>query len=491
MKNRKQVVQALLSAAKVLARDLNRIDPKKFYVVVPIYEGHDREMKRVKDIARGVLDGVQGISDKSEIIMNWYGIARNAIIVMDANKLMKMNKLSRIQYDNPHYLASDGLFALYRLWDKDPAEHGSRGVAENFLESASRGIGKSNDDFEIKAIRQSLQETKERLGEALSALSGLKKQMPDEETLDQILRPLSFYLYDAGSYIYRTEEKIDKIEDLLKYSDSDLLNYGKQSIGYLVEDLESLSERIDDNYLRYEQDALDEAKWYAENSNDEDLRKAETIVKAALFGLKSIQKGAVALKSLTDKMEKFKKEANHLLELGELGREAGTYGYIFGKYIDNNREQFKGLRSFAQHLRKAILSSKDVPPYKRERLEAVPDKAWLSYVTNGFKNIGNVYKDEGEWLVKDRKLKIPRGSFLYVSDPLRSDIRRKLEKGELTKVEKEMVHHYAIEKAEELDRAIEKYGFDKHYNVKRINDRKMEDAKSKFFVRQAERRRRS
>ena len=67
--------------------------------------------------------------------------------------------------------------------------------------------------------------------------------------------------------------------------------------------------------------------------------------------------------------------------------------------------------------------------------------------------VARVYGSEGEWLLKDKKLKVPKGSLLYITD------------------------------GKVYDDIIEKYDLDRHYKIKRSDHAKMEKARTKWHVR--------
>jgi hypothetical protein len=99
--------------------------PKLFRVVLTLEDSVD-ELKKRK------LDGVTGISDSREIVMGFLGVARDTVLTMPAKETEKLNKLSRIMYDNPHYLLQDNMAALARVWDKSPSS--MDGVIYNIFE---------------------------------------------------------------------------------------------------------------------------------------------------------------------------------------------------------------------------------------------------------------------------------------------------------------------------------------------------------------------
>lgn len=111
---------------RLVASLIEASTPKKFYLVMPFGSEEPEQQRAVADLSEGVLHGVQGISDTSAIIMQWLGVSRDAILVMDMDKVISLNNLSRVQYNNPNYLTSRGMKPLFRLLDLDPSSQMDR-----------------------------------------------------------------------------------------------------------------------------------------------------------------------------------------------------------------------------------------------------------------------------------------------------------------------------------------------------------------------------
>ena len=75
--------------------------------------------KGAEGLSKGVLDGVIGISGNKNIVTNWLGINRDALLIMPPTETEKLNKLSRIMYDNPYYLLQDNMKALSRIFAQE------------------------------------------------------------------------------------------------------------------------------------------------------------------------------------------------------------------------------------------------------------------------------------------------------------------------------------------------------------------------------------
>lgn len=108
--------------------------PKEFSVAFELYTAElDSRRDSFRHIVKGELPGLQGISADANIKFNWLGMgSRNAMLIMDGKKLIKLNKMTRIMYDNPDYLVSSGLRALARLFGNPHTERGVANTLNNF-----------------------------------------------------------------------------------------------------------------------------------------------------------------------------------------------------------------------------------------------------------------------------------------------------------------------------------------------------------------------
>jgi len=97
--------------------------PKKFFVAFDFKDAY-------KGLKEGEFYGMSGISGSGNIKFNFLGVARDAMLVMDSKKVIDLNNLTRIMYNNPHYLVSNDMDALKRIFS---ARDNTR-VLENILQ---------------------------------------------------------------------------------------------------------------------------------------------------------------------------------------------------------------------------------------------------------------------------------------------------------------------------------------------------------------------
>ena len=112
--------------------------PENFYIVTNYPDSVDIEALR-----SGTLDGVTGISDSGLIVFHFFAVARNVVLKLDGPSVAKDNRLTRVMYDNPHYLVSRNLYALSRIYQKESQWKQGRydGVMHNFLEIFAGQLG--------------------------------------------------------------------------------------------------------------------------------------------------------------------------------------------------------------------------------------------------------------------------------------------------------------------------------------------------------------
>jgi hypothetical protein len=131
-------------AESIKEKSFNKTDIPKYFYLVTSYPD-DLTLDSLK---KGKIEGLTGISGSNLIIPSFMGVARNTILQLDGNETAKLNNLSRIMYDNPHYLVSNGLYPLARLWLKvwdGKIKYG--GVFQNLFDNMKRICKQSHPDL--------------------------------------------------------------------------------------------------------------------------------------------------------------------------------------------------------------------------------------------------------------------------------------------------------------------------------------------------------
>jgi hypothetical protein len=115
--------------------------PKYFYLIgnITTYDGEKWVSNEIAEqLSKLSIDGITGISSQEIIIPQFMGVARDMILVMDGTSVIKENKLTRVMYDNPEYLASNNMAALKRIWNRDQNSPNSK-IATNLMQYLAVG----------------------------------------------------------------------------------------------------------------------------------------------------------------------------------------------------------------------------------------------------------------------------------------------------------------------------------------------------------------
>lgn len=98
--------------------------PSRVFLAINFDVGYDEEDKRLENTIKSLLDGklvgvkgVGGTDSIKEMIIDW-GNMRSLLIIMNSSDFLKINKASRVMYDNADYLVSNGMYALRRLYNE-------------------------------------------------------------------------------------------------------------------------------------------------------------------------------------------------------------------------------------------------------------------------------------------------------------------------------------------------------------------------------------
>jgi hypothetical protein len=118
--------------------------PDKYFVAGSFSKYHPDVPKQLANLE---LSGMSGVSSSENIIRDFFGVAREMLLVMDGYHFEKLNKLSRVQYNNPEYLTNNNLNALLRLWSHKPEEFKSnwdsiRTKLSSYLRNAAESLTK-------------------------------------------------------------------------------------------------------------------------------------------------------------------------------------------------------------------------------------------------------------------------------------------------------------------------------------------------------------
>jgi len=113
-------------------------------------------------------------------------------------------------------------------------------------------------------------------------------------------------------------------------------------------------------------------------------------------------------------------------------------------------------------------------------------KDWEKSIIEGLKHVAEVYGDEGEWLIKDKKLKIPsKSKLLVLKSPLNLDRSEFMEQTNSKYLGKdfEKVYQQYVKKHSPQVALIKKYGLDKKYKVIYLDGKDFRKIKVRYLDR--------
>lgn len=448
----------------VSAKDVGRTIPKKFFVVMPF--GTDNySLRASKDIASGVLNGVQGISDRAEIIMQWYGMARDAVLSMDGEELVKLNNLSRVQYENPEYLVSNGMAALYRIFAKDKdTKYGPRSLADNL---AGHIGGSLKEKPMVSGLAREALAIADRLVKASASLESAIEALPsDPDDRKQVLREAQLYDEDL-KYLQRQLRKVEEYaRSFYEYIKDGRFNKSTVELYLSYDNYDAVVRTIGE--------ALSSSDQAISNVIDWGFDSGVVASMAKLFdAMAEVQKELNAVSVLRDKAFELLSSVSeyasirYKAERGDLTRvlEQASVGF----------PSVKTVRGLAALIHKHAQSDAD--------LKELTIPKWEKLLRMALESVARIYKSEGEWLVKDRTLRIPKGSTLWITRyPLPPEVEEKIKNGTLTELDR-FSHRWAIDANERLDGLIKDLNLEQRYTVRRIDKTKFDEARSKWASR--------
>lgn len=446
---------------RITGTDKGRVIPKRFFVVTP-FGAHSSEAKAVTDISKGVLRGVKGISDKAEIIMQWFGVARDAVLAMDGPELVRLNKLSRVQYDNPDYLVSNGLDALYRIFAKNREEkYGPQGLAGNLAEYIGIGIKKAFKEEGLQA--EALQLSKDLTAASLAIDEAAAKLPEDEDDRKAILRQAEVDEGDLRFLDKRLRKASEYTELFSEYKTREGVT---QRVVDLYLDPSDYFVHSFKDFRKERQRFLEDAEYYG--FNPDQLLAFDGLLDAIHKALDTIDRIGDLKAKATEFITKKSRHAGiaYYAERGDL-REVLQEAFQHTRNINT-------VRGLARLVAQAAQKSKN--------LNDVTLEDWDELIRNGLKHVGAVYGNEGEWLVKDETLRIPPGSQLWISKiVLPPDVEARRIAGETTKLDG-FSYGYAIKSNDDVDKTIDDNNLKHKYKLSRIDKKKFDEARQKWYI---------
>jgi hypothetical protein len=120
--------------------------PGSFWLIFDLDAAYGLEA--IEQLGAGELKGVRGISADRRIVLSWLDVGRNAALLMPGAETVRLNSLSRVMYDNPHYLVQSDLRVLRRLYNKQEGQRGSQQVMLQLGDRVKQVLASSSDKQE-------------------------------------------------------------------------------------------------------------------------------------------------------------------------------------------------------------------------------------------------------------------------------------------------------------------------------------------------------
>jgi len=201
--------------------------PKHFYMVTELPETSDRW----EQLAKGKLEGVAGVSGSSLIMVYFHAIG-DTILKIPGQALVEANKVSRVLYEKPEYLASKGLEAVYRIANADTdTPTGHFAVADRLFSLFFGGGNRAAAD----ALQKELASGKEYGAKWSSEYGFLRELYFNSDALQQVAKQLE-----------KGRAQVRSVKDLAR-----ILKKGVESIdAYDLSKLRSRGDASDALYYR-------------------------------------------------------------------------------------------------------------------------------------------------------------------------------------------------------------------------------------------------
>ena len=462
---------------KIKAADPGRVIPKKFYVAMPFDANPEyRDHHLLQGIANGVLEGIRGISETAEIIMQWYGIARDAVLVMDGPELVKLNNLSRVQYHNPEYFLSNNMAALRRILDSKDDKYYPRHVAGVVFDYVLTYVGSpakaKSGEAPVKEFIDKFTKHVTDLQKAWkSFLNESGEHATDPEDAKYMLRQTSL---DTSEVTYL----LDKVcASILESMDAILDRIGRseletKSVGYYFRELEQTGtlNNFDDAFKQ-----SDEAIEYAMSSyGDIEAARLSHLMDSLVTIIEDIR----GMAELRDELLQITDNYAKMSQLRYKLQDSGVRDFFEETFGSPEAKKAQTVKALA-----AVFYAKDKERKSRKLDIDLP--TWEQIIRGGLQRLGKIYSSEGEWIVKDKKLIIPKGSVLFISKPedrVPEDVKQRYAAGEPTGADL-FLWRFELERSKLLEDTIKDLGFAKRYRVMRIDQKKFDEARSKWHVR--------
>jgi hypothetical protein len=102
----------------LIEKSFTQADIPRVFRVAMEWGYEDKQFETLKQLEKMQLKGLTGISDAGDLTFQWIGAGRDILLIMNGQELVDNNKISRFLYDNPHYMLSNNMKWLRRMYQR-------------------------------------------------------------------------------------------------------------------------------------------------------------------------------------------------------------------------------------------------------------------------------------------------------------------------------------------------------------------------------------
>ena len=209
-------------------KSFSPVDIPRTFRVAMEWGYDDKAFVTLKQLEKMELKGLSGISDAGDLMFQWIGAGRDILLIMNGPQIVEQNKISRFLYDNPHYMLSNNMKWLRRMYQREEGQD-NRGVLFNLNEHVFHALRERGHitkyDIDYSAPYQTMADAKSIVKTA--KINGVKDYIKHFRRTYNIVAKEELESKEWGSKVFSREEGFKEIFD--KISDSEFAGIVKQA----------------------------------------------------------------------------------------------------------------------------------------------------------------------------------------------------------------------------------------------------------------------
>ena len=203
------------------------VDVPRVFRVAMEWGYDDKAFETLKQLEKMELKGLTGISDAGDLTFQWIGAGRDILLVMNGQEVVENNKISRFLYDNPHYMLSNNMKWLRRMYQRREGED-NRGVLFNLNEHVFKALARHGHitDYDIR-YSAPYQTMADAPMVKTAKINGVKDYIKLFRKVYKFISNSEKTAKEWGSKVFSRESGFEEIFD--KISDSEFSNMIKEA----------------------------------------------------------------------------------------------------------------------------------------------------------------------------------------------------------------------------------------------------------------------